>query len=123
MTAKLIQLVLLAVIALMAVHLIAQKRRGEIGKIQLGLWLAVWIGGAVVVLFPDFATRMASHFGVGRGADLVIYVSIPALFYAVFRLLIRTERLNREVTELTRALAIETQRREAAERDSHRLRT
>ena len=42
----------------------------------------------------------------------MIYVSIPALFYAVFRLLVRTERLNRDITQLTRALALEIQRRE-----------
>jgi small membrane protein len=112
MTFNLIQIVLLAVILLMALHAISQRRRREIGLVQLVAWLAVWLGGAVVVVFPDLSTRLAARFGVGRGADLVIYVAIPILFYAVFRLLIRTERLNREITELTRALALEVQRRE-----------
>jgi small membrane protein len=114
MTFNLIQFVLLAVILFMAIHAIAQKLRGEIGPVQLMAWLAVWIGGAIVVVFPDLSTKLAARFGVGRGADLVIYVAIPILFYAVFRLLLRTERLNREITELTRALALETQRREEA---------
>ena len=107
-----IQILLLAVIAVMTFHAISQKLRGEIGMLQLFAWLAVWLGGAAVVIYPDFSTRLAERFGVGRGADLVIYVSIPALFYAVFRLLVRTERLNRDITQLTRALALEIQRRE-----------
>jgi hypothetical protein len=116
MTFNLIQFVLLAVIAVMVIHAISQKRRGDIGYPQLLGWLAIWIAGAIVVIFPDFSTRLAGKVGVGRGADLVIYVSIPALFYAVFRLLIRTERLNRELTTLTRALAMEVQRREESGR-------
>jgi hypothetical protein len=109
---NMIQIVLLAVIALMTFHAFSQKLRGDIGTVALVAWLAVWLGGAAVVIFPDFSTRLAGRFGVGRGADLVMYVSIPALFYAVFRLLVRTERLNRDITQLTRALALEIQRRE-----------
>ena len=116
MTFNLIQFLLVAVIAVMAIHAISQKRRGDIGYPQLLVWLAIWAAGAIVVIFPDFASRLAGRFGVGRGADLVIYVSIPALFYAVFRLLIKTERLNRELTNLTRALALEVQRREESGR-------
>jgi hypothetical protein len=112
MTFSLIQFVLLAIILVMALHAVSQKARGAIGSIQMGVWLAVWIAGAAVVLFPDLTTRLANRLNVGRGADLVIYVAIPVLFYTTFRLLIRTERLNRELTEVTRALAIEVQRRE-----------
>jgi hypothetical protein len=111
-TFSLIQFVLLAVIALMLLHAISQNRRSEIGPLQLAVWLAIWIGGAVVVLFPDFSTILANRLGVGRGADLVMYVSIPVLFYTVFRLRIRTERLSRDLTDLTRALALEVRRRE-----------
>jgi hypothetical protein len=114
MTFTLIQFVLLAIILVMAIHAVSQKRRGEIGSLQLFIWLAIWVAGAFVVLFPGYANMLATMFGVGRGADLVIYVAIPALFYIVFRLLIRTERLNRDLTLLTRALAIEIQRRDEA---------
>jgi hypothetical protein len=115
MTTKLIQLVLLAVIAVMTVHAISQRLRGDIGNFQLVVWLAIWIGGAFVVAFHEQTTTLANKLGVGRGADLVMYVSVPVLFYTVFRLLIRTERLNRDLTVVTRARAIETQRREEAE--------
>jgi hypothetical protein len=119
-TFSVIQFVLLGVIALMLLHVISQHRRSEFGAVQLAVWLAVWIGGAVVVLFPDFSTVVANKLGVGRGADLVMYVAIPVLFYAVFRLRIRTERLSRDLTEVTRALALEVRRREDAERSAER---
>jgi hypothetical protein len=112
MTLTLIQIILLLVIILMAIHTIAQRQRNEIGWLQLAGWLAIWIAGAVVVGFPELANQVATRFKIGRGADLVIYIAIPALFYTVFRLLVRTERLNRDLTTLTRALAMEIQRRE-----------
>jgi hypothetical protein len=86
--------------------------RGDIGTFQLSVWLTVWLCGALVVIFHEETTAMANRLGVGRGADLVTYVSVPVLFYTVFRLLIRTERLNRDVTALTRAIALESLRRE-----------
>lgn len=118
MTFKLIQIVLLGGIALMILHAIAQYRRSDIGLLQLVAWLAIWSAGALVVVFHESATAFANSLGVGRGADLVMYVSIPILFYAVFRLRIRTERLSRELTDVTRELALETRRREDAERAS-----
>lgn len=109
-----LQVALLAIIAIMALHTLAQRSRGKIGTLQLSMWLAIWSAGAVVVALPDFATKLAHRLNIGRGADLVIYVSIPVLFYIVFRLLLRVERLNRDVTDLARALALETQRRDEA---------
>jgi hypothetical protein len=44
--------------------------------------------------------------GVERGADLIVYASIVVLFYAMYRVLIRLERQNKELTDLVRSLAI-----------------
>ena len=44
-----------------------------------------------------------------------MYVSIIALFYAVFRLLVRIEDVEREITKLVRTLAI--QEKEAEEKE------
>jgi hypothetical protein len=59
-----------------------------------------------VVLRPETATFLARSLGVGRGADVVIYLSVAALFYLQFRLFGRLEDHERQITALTRELAL-----------------
>lgn len=56
---------------------------------------------------PQTTDVIASKLGVGRGVDVVIYVSLMVLFYVVFRLFIKIEEVEREITTLVRKLAID----------------
>lgn len=111
----LIQAILLSLIAIIVLHIAARWRRGELPTLQFLAWLAFWLTGAVAVLFPDSATDVARRLGVGRGVDLIIYFSLVALFYAIFRIFVRIERVGRDITTLTRLLAIEVRLREERE--------
>jgi len=43
--------------------------------------------------------------GIGRGVDLAIYVSVICLFYLVYKLFIKIQSLERQITLLVRKLA------------------
>lgn len=69
-----------------------------------------FIGLAMVivtaVLMPDQLTLVANWVGIGRGADLVMYlVAIGFLFFALHTYL-KFAEYERRLTELTRALAL-----------------
>lgn len=80
------------------------------GKVLGGILFGVAIIGVPIALWPDTANRFAGFLGVGRGADLLIYV----LFFIVIGLVMTTHLMStgfrREITELTRVMAIETAR-------------
>lgn len=59
-----------------------------------------------LILFPTSTTVLAHALGVGRGADLLLYVAILAGIHAVLMLYVRTKRLDRKITEQIRATAI-----------------
>jgi hypothetical protein len=68
----------------------------------LGLTLLI----VLAVLFPDVLTNIANTFGIGRGADLVIYlVSIGLLFFSVSAYL-KFGDLDRRITLLSRHIAL-----------------
>lgn len=69
-------------------------------------WSALWLAAGVVVVLPDTSAELAGFLGVRRGADLVIYCSLAVIFFMLFRLMVRLERLNKTITRLTRALAL-----------------
>ncbi|HTK59746.1 MAG TPA: DUF2304 family protein [Candidatus Baltobacteraceae bacterium] len=85
---------------------VARDRRGGIGLKQLTLWTLLWAAVVAVVIRPETASEVARKLGVGRGADVVIYLSIAALFYLQFRLFARIEDQERQITKLARELAL-----------------
>jgi hypothetical protein len=68
------------------------------------LGLAILI--ILAVLFPETITDVANTFGIGRGADLVIYlVSIGLLFFSVSTYL-KFGDMDRRITLLSRHIAL-----------------
>ena len=78
----------------------------KIGLGELFFWLAIWTGLIFVVFFPDFTTYIASLLGIGRGVDVVIYMSIALLFYMIFRLYVKIDEMEKEITKLVREIAL-----------------
>lgn len=88
-------------------------RRGTVTLVQLVLWLLFWGAVVVVAIHPETTVAMARAFGVGRGADLAIYLALVLLFFLQFRLFARIEDVERQLTRVVRALAL----RDLDERD------
>jgi hypothetical protein len=64
------------------------------------------IASTFFVLFPDAATVCARVLGVGRGADLLLYLSIFAGVHCFLLVYLRLRNLDQKVTSQIRALAI-----------------
>ncbi len=62
--------------------------------------------GAVAIVAPETTNEIASLVGVGRGADLVMYVSIIAILFVLVHYFTKFVELQRNVTQITRELAI-----------------
>lgn len=62
--------------------------------------------GCVAVVMPDTTDEIAHFVGVGRGADLVMYVSIVAILFVLVHYYSKFVEVQRNVTQLARELAI-----------------
>lgn len=58
------------------------------------------------IIQPRVTGKIAKLVGIGRGADVVIYLSIVVLFYLLFRLYVYVENLRHEISELISQLAL-----------------
>lgn len=95
--------ILFSLFALFATASVLGKKRS--GLLSLGgaiFWILFWLLAVVFVWWPDSTTILANKFGIGRGADLVLYVSLATIFYLLFRLGVRLELINRDLTKVTR---------------------
>lgn len=83
-----------------------QYRREHVSRYWFAVATLLWVVVVAVAWLPDMTTVLARAVGIGRGADLIMYSAVVLLVYAVLRLIARQQELSRELTELTRALAI-----------------
>lgn len=79
---------------------------GGISFAGLLFWLALWLLAITSIIKPDFTTFLAKKIGIGRGADVVLYISIVTLFYLIFRTNVMLENIRQEITKLTREIAL-----------------
>ncbi|MBI2484357.1 DUF2304 domain-containing protein [Candidatus Uhrbacteria bacterium] len=70
------------------------------------IWALFWVAIIVVVWQPNLTDRLAALLQVGRGADAVFYLSLVVIFYLLFRIYIRFERIDSHITTLVREIAI-----------------
>jgi small membrane protein len=102
----LIQIILIAFAVLAFLRAFFQFRKGNLNLAWLLFWLLFWVAVGFAVLLPQTTDMLAHFVGVGRGVDVVMYLSLIALFYLVFRLFIKIEGLERDITKLVRSIAL-----------------
>jgi small membrane protein len=73
---------------------------------EFSLWSLIWIAVLIVSLFPSLTSILSKWVGIGRGMDLALYASVILLFYLMFRLYVKIDSQNQEVTKLVREIAI-----------------
>ena len=80
--------------------------------------LLLGFAGLVVltILMPQTTTTVANLIGIGRGADLVFYLTAFALMLLAAMVYLKFRRMDDRIAELTRQLALSEWKRERAER-------
>ena len=104
---KPIQFLLLAFVLFALGKVIHKYKRGGMRLIEFLLWCPVWVGAALIITFPDSTSSFANLLGIGRGADLIVYTSLLIMFYLIFRIHLTLDRLEQNITQIVRAMALE----------------
>jgi hypothetical protein len=85
--------------------------RGSTKPIHKVLWRAyvalVLVAAVFAVLLPDTLTTLANSVGVGRGADLLLYVLVVTFLLVAVVLFRRLSVLERRYTQLARIMAVQ----------------
>ena len=102
----LIQLVLIAVVILVAARLLRGRGARTQAVRRLGLLLfaglAVWS-----IIFPSVWNRIAKAVGVGRGTDMVLYALVVAFLSFTVTTYVRFREFEARYTQMARRLALD----------------
>ncbi len=96
-------------LAALVIGLLVFVRRWYGVRMQAGKRVAFFAFIAInawAIVRPDDLTWVANRLGVGRGADLVLYLLVSAFLLAMVNTYLRFREMDRRYTELTRTLAI-----------------
>ena len=106
---------LTALLAAIAAEFVPRRHRTLSLRIR-SLRAAIFAAAAVAIARPDDVTRVAHLFGIGRGADIVLYVFALAFVALAFYFYAQQLRLRRDVSALASQIALKD-----ARRGGHRL--
>lgn len=86
------------------------------GDTTVGLfifWNCIWLGLVLLVWIPQTFDLLGMYLGLSsRGVDIVAYTAIVVLVYAVYRITLKLEHLEYEITQLVRSKVIEEVKQE-----------
>lgn len=102
-----IKIIILIFIIFVLGKIFLRYQKKEISRRELLIWLIFWLLVAGAVVWPHQTDVFSKFFGVERGADLLVYISILVLFYLVFRILVKLERIDKEITKIIRHIALD----------------
>lgn len=79
---------------------------------ELIFWSLIWLSMIVLVFIPGKTNFLAKTIGMERGNDAMFFLAIVALFYASYRLYVKSNEHEKEITRLVRNLALKNVKKE-----------
>jgi len=107
-----LQILVTIFIIFILLKLFLQKQKSKISLVAFLVWFLLWLAVLIVFWLPDTTSYLAAWLGIGRGADLVVYVSILVIFYMVFKIFVRLNKIDEEITKVVRNDAIKNVKEE-----------
>lgn len=81
-------------------------RRGKMSISSFLLWSIIWIFVIIFSIFPEFSMVFADAFGITRGLDFIIIVTLALLFYFGVKLYYKIDKIEDDVNTIVKELAI-----------------
>jgi len=100
------QILLVVVLGTLLVITLAAFVRRAGSRPALAGWSMLWLVGLVASFWPQSTTTVANVLGIRRGTDLLLYCTTLLALGGLFMLYVKLRRVRRDLTVLTRHLAV-----------------
>jgi hypothetical protein len=103
------QIIALIIIFFFIIRLLVLKKKNCLPAGEFIFWLIFWILAGTSVFFLKTIDRLV--FGLGfsaSGINFLAYLAILILFYLIFRLRLKMERIEKNITAIARKIAIDS---------------
>lgn len=95
-----------SLIALIAILYIYSKVSSKKSSAIYTFWILIWLLIIIFAFMPELSNPIAKIFGIARGLDFLIIVSIILVFYLIFKLYMKVDKMQQDLTALVREIAL-----------------
>ena len=101
------QVIALVVVVFFISRLYLQKSKKQIGSSEFSFWLVFWVLAGIAIAAVKEIDQLVAYLGFSSsGITILLYIGFLILVYIIFRMRIRLEKMQRDITELARSIAI-----------------
>lgn len=101
-----IQYIATGIIIVVLIQFLIKVLKDRTQLFKLLFWGVFWGIALIFIWLPtNTIDKLGQLFGVGRGIDVLVYLSIIFLFYYIFRQSEKINKLEKDITILVRKLA------------------
>jgi hypothetical protein len=114
------QSIALLIIVIFVVRLFVLKKQDKVSANEFIFWLVFWFIAGLGIIFVKDLDRLAAALGFSAsGIQIILYAAVAVLFYMNFRLRLKIEKMDKDLTKLVRQLAIDEQKSEKSTPDNY----
>ena len=107
------QIIALIIIAFFLARLFWQKQKKQVGANEFIFWLIFWLLSAGAIITLKWIDKLVASLGFSSsGIDILIYAAVIILFYFVFKLRLRFEKMEKDITKIVRKIALKNNKEE-----------
>ena len=82
------------------------KREISFSFLKFVITLGIWSVILLISIFPDFAYFVSRKLGMGESLNTLIFFGFVVVFALIFKILSIIEKIERQLTEIIRELAL-----------------
>lgn len=106
----LIYSVIFPIISLIAIVLFFLRfKKGKNSLSSFLIWTLMWIFVIIFSIFPNASLIFARAFGITRGLDFIIIVSLLLMFYMGIKLYYKLEKLEDNMNKIVKEVALDNE--------------
>ena len=101
------QLIALLIILIFVIRLFVLQKQKKIPAGEFIFWLVFWLIASAGIIFVKDLDRLAASLGFSAsGIQIIIYAAVAVLFYLNFRLRLKVEKMEKDITKIVREIAL-----------------
>jgi len=102
----LVQFLIVGLAILVLFRTILRFQKKKITPKLFIFWVIIWLIVITVAALPSITDPLSKILGVGRGADVAFYFAIFLIFFLLYKIMVRLEKIENEITKIVRHLSL-----------------
>jgi hypothetical protein len=102
------QAIALLIILFFVCRLFVLKKKDKVSANEFIFWLVFWLLAVLGIFFIKELDALAAALGFSAsGIQIILYVAVAVLFYMNFRLRLKIEKMDKDITAIARKIALD----------------